>query len=173
MNSWPELIEANHAWAHANDGWHLVTGAPATDADLAQLETQLGIELPAEFKELYRTYNGVGICREANDGQAPGRPIEESKKVLWLLVPVAEIPGLMTVARSWFQETHAEVALQFMPFIDWNCGDYTGYLLPLESDVPAELYTFEHENYEFDEAQEAEEFLLLSYESIRDYFSTR
>ncbi len=162
-----------------------------------QLETSLGVQLPAEFKDLYRTCNGVGICRDPSAGaSAPTSSVERAAQfeamfgvamaetmqegtdeqdsaVRWFFVPVAKIPELTAVARSWFEETHAEAARRFVAFIDWDCGDYTGYVLPLESGTAAELHTFEHESYQFDEAQEAGEFLLPSYESIREYFLAR
>jgi cell wall assembly regulator SMI1 len=208
MNLWPQLIESHHKWAHPDDGWHLVTGPPATSAEIAQLEEQLGFQLPAEFKELYQTYNGVGISSDSENTkpsaastdikqlgtqfevqfgfQLPddlkelyqakngaGMSSENNKDVHWFFVPILSIPELITAARDWFQKTHADLANRFFPFIDWECGDYTGYLLPLSPDCPTKLHTFEHESYEFDEAQQPDEFLYSNNSSIREFFLLR
>jgi hypothetical protein len=158
MKNWQEIILRHHEWAHKNDGYSLVTRPGADSADITALEASLGIELPVEFHELYRTYDGVGVS--ADSGQ-----------IYWMFRSLTEIPKFMEESRDWFQETHPEIARRFFPFIDWSSGDATGYLLSQSGGLLPGLYDFEHEAYEFDESQDETTFLSSLHNTIEDFLS--
>ena len=162
MTNWTQLITENHAWAHANDGFSLVLSDPASQSDIATLEKQLGIKLPAELHDVYMRHNGFGIRSSAD----PAR-------IYWTLAPVSRVPELTGSARDWFQETHPKEASLFYPVIDWHCGDYTGYLVTSDGNALDGLFTFEHESYEFDSEQSPEDFLIPSHESLSKFLLAR
>lgn len=60
MTDWKRLVEEQHAWAHSDDEFQLVTAPGASRRRLAELAPLLGVKLPDEFLELYTTFNGVG-----------------------------------------------------------------------------------------------------------------
>jgi hypothetical protein len=158
MRNWQHIIKRHHEWAHKNDGYSLVTRLGANLANIKSLESSIGFQLPAEFHSLYLTYDGVGVCAD------PG-------KIYWRFQPLAEIPGFIESVRDWFKETHPDVAGRFFPFIDWSSGDFSGYLLSPSGTILPGLYDFDHEEYEFDEAQEVAKFISSSYLSIEDVFA--
>ena len=134
-------------------------GAP--EEDIAQLDRDIGLALPSEFKELYRAHNGVGVVHESE----PGKPI-------WTFVPTSDLASLMKGARSWFEEFHPDLASRFFPFIDWDCGDYTGYVVSPGGGLLEGLFTFSHELYQFRPDQAPETFLSRNYSCIKDFLAT-
>ncbi|MEZ5329678.1 MAG: SMI1/KNR4 family protein [Verrucomicrobiales bacterium] len=155
MKNWQDIIQRSHEWSHKDDGYKLVTRPSADAADIAKLESTLGFQLPAEFRELYLTYDGFGVSANSN-------------QTYWMFKPLAELPAFIEEIRDWFQETHPESARRYFPIIDWSSGDSSGYFLSLSGDLLPGLYDFEHEDYEFDESQEEDEFLIQSYRTIED-----
>jgi hypothetical protein len=162
MNSWTEIIEAHHAWAHPNDGFHLVLRPGATDAKIDEVAQGLGFQPPAEFRDLYRCHDGVGCTHDSQPG-----------KVEWTFVPLADLPSFVVLGRDWFKETHPQLAAAFFAFIDWGCGDYSGYLQARESALGSELYMFEHELYEFEASQDPDEFMVAAQSSITEFLNSR
>lgn len=121
------------------------------------LHSTFGFPVPSELRGFYEQIGGCGV--KAGD-----------RKVSWQVVPVTEVATNIAKARDWFADTHPKLAARFFPFIDWDCGDYTGYLQsPLG--LKKGLYTFEHESYEFDADQSAQSFIMKSYKSLEDFFS--
>lgn len=159
MPDWKKTVEAHHQWAHPNDGFELVMLPPASDIEVRSLQSTFGFPVPSELRGFYEQIGGCGV--KAGDHE-----------VSWMVVPVTEVATNIAKARDWFANTHPKLAARFYPFIDWDCGDYTGYLQsPLG--LKRGLYTFEHESYEFEAAQPAQSFLTKSYSSLEDLFSTK
>ena len=155
MPNWKEIVESHHAWAHPDDDWRLIAGPSAGAADLALLEELFGSALTDEIRGFYEQMDGFGITSDTGE-------------VLWFMVPIAGLANTFETCRSWFRDTHPELADLFVPFIDWGCGDYSGILLG-ESGVPLEgIYEFEHEEYEFDDGQSGIDFLSSVYGSLRE-----
>ncbi len=162
MRSWTKIIKDHHSWAHPNDGYKLVLRNGASEAELNDLAQAIGFQFPSEFRELYRCHNGVGVSHT-----------HDPDKIYWSFVPLSEIPELISNARDWFQKTHPDLAARFFPFIDWSSGDYTGYLLAPDRSLLAGLYDFEHEEYQFDESQQSDEFMMMFYSSIAESLTLR
>lgn len=155
MPDWKKIIIEQHDRHHKDDSVKLIQGAPCAQEDIARLEETIGLKMPSEFKDLYSAVNGFGSHSGRDD---------------WFLVPVEHIPQVMQLARNWFSETHPELAARFFPFIDWSCGDYTGYLVSESGMLEKGLHTFGHEEYEFDASQESDVFLYPSgFASIEDF----
>ncbi len=157
MNAWRDLIERYHEGDGEGDLNTLVMGPPAPLDAIEELEHTLKIRFPDEFRELYLNCNGFGETRD--DG------------VKWLMMPLADIPAFTEQVRSWFQETHANVAQRFVAFFDWDTGDATGYSYTTTREIVECLITFEHEMYESDEGQDCTEFLCPDYPSIREFLA--
>ncbi len=162
MPNWTSLIDAQHRWAHNNDGYQLVLNGAAEDAAISALADKLGITLPPDFCDFYRQHDGFGV-RHTNDLET----------IYWSLVPLSMVPDLVQSARDWFQETHPELAQTFYPFIDWSCGDYTGYIIGPDGTLKSGLFTFEHESYESEADQTPDDFLHHTYHDIADFLSTQ
>lgn len=162
MPNWTSLINAQHRWAHDNDGYQLVLNGAADEVTISALNDKLGIRLAPEFCDFYRCHDGFGV-----------RHTSDPETVHWSLVPLSQVSDLIQTARDWFQETHPELAKTFFPFIDWSCGDYTGYIIGPDGTFRTGLFTFEHESYEFEPDQTPDDFLHHSYDDIADYLSIR
>ncbi|WAC19570.1 SMI1/KNR4 family protein [Luteolibacter sp. SL250] len=155
MPNWRKIVESHHAWAHPDDDWRLITGPPAGAADLALLEELFGAALKDEIRGFYEQMDGFGITSDEG-------------RVIWFVVPIAGLADTFEACRSWFRDTHPGLAERFFPFIDWECGDYSGILLH-EFGIPLEgIYEFEHEEYGFDEDQDGSDFLRSVYDSLRE-----
>lgn len=146
--------------AHPDGEYNLVTGPPASDETLANLETALGFKLPPEFRSFYSSLDGFGIASA-----------DDPNDVSWFFRPCEQIVQFSTDVRGWFKETHERCAKRFFPFIDWSNGDGIGYMLD-ESGEPIDgVFEFNHELYKFDSAQDVNEFLRHVPAGIQDFLS--
>jgi SMI1/KNR4 family protein SUKH-1 len=147
MPNWSEIVARHHEGCHRNDGSKLVTGLPATDAELNTLSVSLGIQLPNEFCDLYRTFDGFGTSHESDS------------KTCWLFHPLNQVEAFAVSVRKWFIATHEEYAKRFFPLIDFSNGDGIGYLTDRSNTVMDGLFCFEHEKYRFKETQDVNDFI--------------
>ena len=140
------------------DGAEMKFGAPATDEELAQVERQFGFSLPDEFRSLYSAYNGYGVVFD-------NKPDE----IYWEFRPLQDLERFISECRDWIASTHSSVSLRFFPFYDSSTGDSAGYLLDENSMLLSGIYDFHHERYDFDEAQDYNEFIVPAAETIASY----
>ena len=153
---WFDLIEKFHAGDHPDSPESLVIGEPSSPEDIAALEKTLGVKMPDDFKDFYGTCNGFGH--------------KDGDEVSWLFSPLDQIPATTSAARKWFYGTHPELAAGFVAFMDWDSGDYTGYVFEEDGTLVEGIFDFDHESYEADEDQDFEEFLSPLFLSIEDFF---
>ena len=158
MADWQKIIHDNHE-DNSDDGSKLVTMPPADEAAIAKLEETLGIEFPYEFRELYQVYDGFGHTREGRDG------------VIWEFYPLAWIPAFVVFVRSFFEETHPDIACRFFPFHDWGNGDASGYFVSESGYVLSGFYIYDHERYRGDPAQDMDEFIDSTYDSVEHFLT--
>lgn len=157
MKTWHQRVHEAHERDHKEDGLRLVTGPPASPKAIVDFEHVLGWTLPAEFHGLYQTFDGVGLA-------------SGEEETLWLLTPLAKIPQVIADVRTWFADTHPALARRYFPFIDWGNGDSSGYLLSEKGELLPGIWIFEHEAYEFDEAQPASAFLAAFVGNLQEFF---
>ena len=155
MPNWKHIVESYHTWAHADDEYQLVVRPPASTGDLVLLDAWFGPAMSGEMRGFYELIDGFGV-EPSPDG------------VSWFVTPIAKLPELIEHCRSWFRDTHPDLANRFFPFIDWDCGDYSGFLLSEDGTLLEGLYTFEHEDYEFEEGQDGSVFLYTIYATIEE-----
>jgi hypothetical protein len=73
---------------------------PATDTEIAEAESQLGIQFPGAFRELYRFSNGLSLVSESTQffslfGQEPSGPLVSASRELRALewpIPAKALP---------------------------------------------------------------------------------
>ena len=160
MPNWSKLIADNHAKAHADDGFNLITRLAATNIQLDELSESLGITWPTDFRELYSTFDGFGVA--TND---------EPDKIWWFFRPANEIPKFADDVRNWFLKTHEKCAARFFPFIDFSNGDGIGYIVDDTGVIMDGLFCFEHEQYKFDEEQDVNEFIIHVAVNIEEFLT--
>lgn len=151
---WEKLIREFHAADHPDHPSSLVIGSPVSEEEITALEREIGFRFPTEFHELYRSCNGFG----RKDGD----------EIVWFCAPLDGILKMSREARKWFTGTHFELAEQFVAFIDWESGDYTGYVFDEHGEPFDALFDFEHENYDYESRQDPDEFLVPMFPSILD-----
>ncbi len=157
MSDWYQNILDFHNLDNADNPDSLVLGSPATNASIAELEKATGYAMPNEFRQLYLEFDGFGTSR---DGETE-----------WFFVPISKLDAHLSEVRDWFQDTHPEIAERFVSFVDWRCGDASGYIFT-ESGLPEPgIFMFEHERYEFDAEQDWREFLVPVDDTIRTFLT--
>lgn len=156
-NQWHELIRKFHAEDYPDAPESLVIGEPASEDEIATLEMAVGVRMPDEFKDFYRACNGFGRM--------------ENGQVIWLFSPLEGIPAVTEMARDAFKRTHPELAEAYVAFVDWDCGDFSGYLFDPEGGLIEGIFDFEYAEYEFDREQDFAEFLAPLFLSIEDFFT--
>jgi len=149
MPDWLRIVKSHHAKMHPSDGYNLVTRPPASDRELDDVSTTLGVEFPREFKSLFKTCNGFGVVHEE----------DEPDKIWWFLRPTDQLRSFVDGIRNAFPEVHEKHAKRFFPFIDFSNGDALGYLVDEAGIIIDGLFCFEHEFCRFDEEQDINEFL--------------
>jgi hypothetical protein len=154
MDKWKTIITDFHLLDHPGSPDSLHFGPPATAAEIAAFEAGIGFHFPEEFHDLYRSCNGFG----RRDGE----------EIIWFCAPLEEIPALSEDVRKWFKGTHPELAAQFVAFIDWESGDYTGYVFDEEGKVLEGLFDFQHDSYDYESKQDPDEFLVPMFPTIGD-----
>lgn len=159
MADWQEIIHDNHENNHSDDGYELVTMPPADEAAILELEKTLGIEFPYEFHEMYQVCDGFGLTTEGHD------------RVSWNFYPLAMIPAFVVFVRSFFEETHSDIARRFFPFHDWGNGDASGYFTSESGYVLSGFYKYDHERYRYDSSQDHNEFIDSVYDSVEDFLT--
>lgn len=158
MPDWKSIVVAHHEFATKNscDLDLLQVGLPQRDEDIVQIEQSIGFQFPEDMRDFYQTMNGMG-SRNSHSGE-----------VSWFIVPMDQISTTMAHCRDWFLETHPKEATRFFPFINWNCGDYTGYLIDGTANDQPLFCTFSHEYYTFDVEQDPSEFFDSSFSNLED-----
>ncbi len=157
MSEWRQVITEFHKLDHPDDPDSLELGQPVSSKEFDSLDKQIGFKMPPEFRSFYREFNGFGTKQ---DGETD-----------WFFVPISIIPSLTANIRDWIQETHPEIAKRYVAVVDWGNGDLSGYLFS-ESGEPLDgFFIFEHESYEFEDAQDWREFIIPLDSSIRDFLS--
>ena len=154
QNKWTDLIVQHFRRDYFLNGFGLALGCPPTSVVLQAFRNN-DFAWPAEFVDIYQCHNGFGY-------------ILKGDKIHWLFVPMDQLSDFHVTATSLLRETHPDIARAFHPFIDWQSGDYIGYLNN-EGALRSQLYQFDHELYAFSADQPWQEFLLPSFASIRGY----
>jgi hypothetical protein len=155
---WKNIVRDNHKRADPENENPLVLQAPASPHQIKAFQELFGPAASAELQDLYRQMNGYGI-----DGTKEG--------IMWEIVPTEKLPVLLRESRYWIKKTHPDLAEKFFPFYDWNCGDFSGYLLSEDGTLLKGIYTFWHEDYENDKKQDSSEFMHALDDSLEDFVS--
>ena len=159
MAKWKTIVSAFFRKADPENSFKHLANAAATVDAIDAAEKAIGIRLPDELRSFYLQFNGIGLGSEGEtDDPRFIRPIEE-------------LPSFVTEARSWFAETHGDLASRFFAFIDWENGDVMGYLAQTNGPFYPYLVTFLHEQYAFEAAQDADEFMEPGPDSLAEFLS--
>jgi hypothetical protein len=158
MKDWKSIVTSHHQFFHGNDEYELVCGAPATEAEFEELKELLPTEVPGEMKEFYATMNGFG----KSSAKYP---------LLWFFVPLPELPRVVREFQETIADHQSDLGNRYLPFIDWHCGDLTGYLWNREGQMVPGLWMFEHENFRYEPYQDESEFMVQSGRSIEEFLT--
>ncbi|RYD21491.1 MAG: SMI1/KNR4 family protein [Verrucomicrobiaceae bacterium] len=158
MSDWRQHIITHHQLDYADTPESLRLGEPASEESIAAFEASVGYVLPGEFHDLYQQFDGYG--NETQEG------------VDWFFVPLEFLPEHVAGVRDWFESTHSALARRFVPFVDWGNGDASGYLFTESGEQEPGIFMFEHESYEFNEAQDWSDFLYLVDDNLQDFLTT-
>ncbi|TWU43992.1 SMI1 / KNR4 family protein [Novipirellula aureliae] len=158
MTNWPDLLTRHHAAAQADSGYEPIFGDPASPESIADVESKIGLPLPAELKDLYLRVDGYGLQMEPESMISP-----------WFIVPTSEISDFVSAHRGTFADTHRSLSDRFIPFIDWANGDSMGYIYDRDGNLIDGLHMFMHELYRYDPEQEPDEFIRSFEGSLADF----
>lgn len=156
MKDWHEIVRRHHMAFHGNDEYQLVISPPATEAELASLRGLFPYSIPFEMESFYQSINGFG----KSSAHYP---------LLWFFLPISKLESACRSLRDTFGDSHADLAQRFLPFVDWFCGDYSGYLWSEDGTLLDGLYIFEHENFRYESGQDISEFMFCTDASIEEF----
>ena len=156
MTNWPEIIETFFQLSDPEHEFRHIALPGVAKAAIGEVESKLNLSLPQELQDFYLVSNGIGLA----SGEEPDEP---------RFIPSLEkLPAFVKACRASFSETHPIFAERYLPCIDWENGDSTGFLMDREGEYLPQLFTFSHEPYSYDSAQDVNDFLQPSAEGIAD-----
>jgi hypothetical protein len=71
MTDWLELLTLHHAAAQADTGYEPLFGDAAPLERLNDVQSKIGLPLPVELKDLYRSVDGYGLKMEVGSMLSP------------------------------------------------------------------------------------------------------
>lgn len=154
MANWTEIIETFFRLSDPENDFRHVTQPGVSKEAFAEIEATLKTTLPEELKDFYCFSNGMGLLAE----DEPDEPR--------FIPPLERFPAFVAACRASFSETHPIFAERYLPCVNWDNGDATGYLLDKDGKYLPDLFTFLHELYKFDSAQDVNDFLQPSAEGL-------
>ena len=157
MINWNSLVNSFLRSANPSGEFRPIVRLGASPEAIAGTERKLGIPIPEELRSFYLRCNGMGLACD----DEPDEPR--------LIPPVEELPSTAAACRGWFAETHSDLASRFLPFLDWENGDFMGYLLQSDGTYHPFLATFCHELYKCTSTQDANEFLERGPSSLAEF----
>ena len=116
------------------------------------------MEFPDELCEFYEQFNGIGLT--GDDSECPN------------FVPSVEhLPEFVKSARSAFPKPHKKYADRYLPVVDWENGDTSGYMLDEDGTFVDCLFMFNHESCTHEKTQDVNEFLTPVAENLYTFLS--
>jgi hypothetical protein len=159
MANWNRIVDRFFRKADPDNSFKHLVNAGASPAAITFAEAQIGISFPEELHGFYLQFNGIGL----GWGNEPDVPR--------FIRPIEELPAFMIKARSWFADTHDDIASRFFAFIDWENGDVMGYLRQQDGAFHPFLVKFLHEKYKFDASQDVQDFMEPGPDSLKEFLS--
>lgn len=160
MPDWNQVVDRFFEMSDPENAYDHHSPSGASIDEVEALQSRMGISFPAEFHDLYRNFNGVGLIDRDEQGDMP-----------LFLRPIYEIPSYIEQCRSTFAETHPGEARRYFPFIDWFNGDSSGYWLNRDGELEPFICTFFHERYAYVPEQDVAEFIQPQAHGIADLLS--
>lgn len=151
--NWRHLVsEAHKRWQ--NEGVVLPVPLGASNGQIINAESEVGLSFPPELRSFYLSCDGEGFNPETG--------------VCLGIVPLELLPKLKSEADEWLSATHPEIARAYLPFLSWGDGDSIGYLM-LEPTHPR-IVEFSHEDFNFSADQNWAEFLKpCAFETLEEF----
>ncbi|NND99058.1 MAG: SMI1/KNR4 family protein [Pirellulaceae bacterium] len=145
--NWRELLQRRHTAAYADSGYDPIFGESAGDELIREVQGKIGLEMPIELTDLYRSVDGYGLEMDPESMLSP-----------WLLVPCSMLPDFISQNRDVIAGTHPSLASRFLPLIDLVNGDSIGYVFAQNGLLIDGLHMLMHELYEYEPDQEPDGF---------------
>jgi hypothetical protein len=158
--NWKRIVDDFFRMSDPDGEYEHYAPKGATAATIAELESEIGVELPQELRDFYANYNGIGLV--TRDEEAP-MPL--------FIRPTTELPGFIRECQSIIRDTHPNHAERYFPFIDWYNGDSSGFMLNAKGQLVDGVFTFSHELYSYDAAQDLNDFIQPHSDSIASLLS--
>lgn len=162
MTNWLDLLTRHHTVAQADSDYEPLFGDPALPEQLGEVEAKIGLALPAELRDLYRSVDGYGVKMDAESTLSP-----------WFIVPSSALPNFVSNQRQGFADTHKSLSERFLPFIDWANGDSMGYLYDRDGKLLDGLYMFMHGQYGYEADQDPDDFFSWFDSSIAQFMDPK
>lgn len=160
MTNWKRIVDDFFRMSDPDGEYEHYAPSGASEATIAELESEIGVELPQELRDFYANYDGIGLV--TRDEEAP-MPL--------FIRPTTELAGFIRQCQSIIRDTHPIHAEHFFPFIDWYNGDSSGFMLNASRQLVDGVFTFSHERYSYDAAQDVNDFIQPHSDSIANLLS--
>ena len=158
--NWKRIVDDFFRMSDPDGEYEHYAPSGASAATIVELESEIGVELPQELRDFYANYDGIGLV--TRDDEAP-MPL--------FIRQTTELAGFIRQCQSMIRDTHPNHAERYFPFIDWYNGDSSGFMLNASGQLVDGVFTFSHELYSYDAAQDLNDFIQPHSDSIASLLS--
>ena len=158
MADWSKIIQNFFTNSDPENAFSRISPDGCDESDIATCEAAIGFTLPDELRTFYLHSNGLGLQDNATD--APR-----------FIPNIQSLPNYINQCRTSFDDTHADYAKRYLPFIDWENGDSSGFIFNKDGTLFECVVMFSHEHYAYDNKQDINEFLIPFAESLEELLS--
>ena len=146
MPNWKKAVKQFFANSDPNGEFFHCAPDGAAETTINTIAKKLKTELPSELREFYGQFNGIGLTND--ESECPN-----------FIPPIEYLPKFIKTARLAFPKSHKQYAARYLPVVDWENGDTSGYLLDEDGAFIDCLVMFNHELCTGEKTQDINDFL--------------
>ena len=132
MPNWKQAVDQFFKHSDPEGGFFHCAEDGVGKSKISQFEKKLNIKFPDELREFYSNYNGIGLTND--EEEYPN-----------FIPPLEHLNAFVKSARKSFPKSHKAFANRYLPVVDWENGDTSGYVLGEDGEFVDAFFMFEHE----------------------------
>ena len=158
MANWKKAVKQFFANSDpTGEFFHCAEGG-ASARTIQAVEKKLKIRFPDELRQFYEHYNGIGLTND--ETEYPN-----------FIPPIEHLVEFVKSARHSFPKSHIQYAERYLPVVDWENGDTSGYVLNEDGTFVDCFFMFNHELCTDNKTQDVNEFLSPVAENLHAFLS--
>ena len=158
MPNWKKAIKQFFANSDPNGVFFHCAQDGVSKKTIDSIAKKLKSELPEELRDFYKHFNGIGLTNE--ESEYPN-----------FIPPIEHLPEFVKTSRRAFPKSHKKYADRYLPVVDWENGDTSGYVLDEDGTFVNCLFMFNHELCTHEKTQGVNEFLTPAADNLHSFLS--